>query len=68
VNRVNPRPHGLNHAAITRVLDLSGGNVREAQQFSRHQNVATVLKYDDARRDRAGDLARRLAEDAGEAA
>jgi integrase/recombinase XerC len=46
------------------VLDLTGGNVREAMQFSRHQNVATLLRYDDARRDRAGDLARRLAEDA----
>jgi integrase/recombinase XerC len=62
------RPHGLRHAAITRVLDLTGGNVREAQQFSRHQSVATVLKYDDARRDRAGELARRLADDAAEAA
>jgi integrase/recombinase XerC len=61
------RPHGLRHAAITRVLELTGGNVREAQQFSRHQNVATVLKYDDARRDRAGDLARRLADDAEDA-
>ncbi len=62
---VKARPHGLRHAAISQLLDLTNGNIREVQQFSRHKDVATVLKYDDARRDAAGELARRLAEDAG---
>ena len=59
------RPHGLRHAAITRVLDLSGGDVRAAQTFSRHRKIEILLRYDDCREDLAGRLARRLAEDAG---
>jgi integrase/recombinase XerC len=57
----------VRHASITRVLDLSGGDVRAAQKFSRHRSVATVLRYDDNRRDLAGELARRLAEDSATA-
>ena len=36
-----------------------------AQRFSRHKDVRTLEKYDDNRTDLAGDLARRLADDAG---
>lgn len=56
------RPHGLRHTAITAVLDLSGGDVRRARDFSRHADVRTLVRYDDARQDFGGDLARRLAE------
>jgi integrase/recombinase XerC len=65
---IRTRPHGCRHAAISHLLDLTNGNVREVQKFSRHRNVATVLKYDDARTDAAGELAKRLAEDTAEAA
>jgi integrase/recombinase XerC len=58
------RPHGLRHAAITAALDLTGGDVRKVQRFSRHKNLQTVLRYDDNRQDLAGDVARRLAEGA----
>lgn len=59
------RPHGLRHQGITRGLDLSGGDVRKVQRFSRHAKVETLLRYDDNRRDDAGDIARLLGEDPG---
>lgn len=57
------RPHGLRHQAITRCLDLSGGDVRRVRMFSRHAKVETLLKYDDNRRDEAGNFARMLGDD-----
>ena len=61
---IRARPHGLRHSSITRVLDLSGGNIRLAQKFSRHKDVRVLERYDDSREDLAGQLARRLVEDA----
>ncbi|MBM4072842.1 MAG: integrase [Planctomycetes bacterium] len=55
------RPHGLRHAAITEVLDLSGGDVRAAAKFSRHRDLRVLTTYDDSRHNHAGELARRLA-------
>jgi integrase/recombinase XerC len=57
------RPHGLRHLAVTTVLDLSGGNVREARRFSRHSKLETLALYDDNRDDVAGKWARMLGED-----
>jgi integrase/recombinase XerC len=57
------RPHGLRHQGITRALDLAGGDVRRVQRFSRHAKLETLLRYDDARRDDAGAIARMLGED-----
>lgn len=57
------RPHGLRHQAITRALDLTNGDVRKVQRFSRHAKVETLLRYDDARRDEAGEIAGRLGDD-----
>lgn len=62
---VRVTPHGLRHAGITRALDLTGGNVRQVRALSRHAKVETVLLYDDARTDGAGDLSALLAADAG---
>ncbi|RJQ65749.1 MAG: integrase [Desulfobacteraceae bacterium] len=45
------RPHGLRHAAITEALDLTGGDVRKVQKFSRHRDLRTVCLYDDCRED-----------------
>ena len=41
------RPHGLRHAAITAALDLTGGNVRAVQRFSRHRDLRTLTLDDD---------------------
>lgn len=53
-------PHGLRHAAITAVLDVTG-DVRIAQKFARHSNVNTTLIYDDNRADLGGVAAQRVA-------
>jgi len=55
------RPHGLRHAAITAALDLTNGDVRTVQRFSRHRDLRTLNRYDDNRRDLAGDVARLVA-------
>jgi integrase/recombinase XerC len=60
---ISVRPHGLRHAAITRALDLTGGDIRSVQRFSRHKDVRLLQRYDDNRQDLGGVVARRLAED-----
>jgi integrase/recombinase XerC len=54
-------PHGLRHSAITRALDVTGGNLRTAQKFSRHRDVRTLLLYDDNRTDLGGVVAELVA-------
>ena len=56
------RPHGLRHRAITKALDITGGDVRRVMKFSRHRSVATVLRYDDERRgsEIAADIAQQI--------
>ena len=49
VGRVTP--HQIRHSSITALLDTNGGNVREAQAFSRHRNPAVLIRYDDHRTD-----------------
>jgi integrase/recombinase XerC len=56
-------PHALRHSALTALLDKTNGDVRSVQKFSRHKHIETVLKYDDARRDVAGELARKLGDE-----
>jgi integrase/recombinase XerC len=53
------RPHGLRHSAATAALD-AGRDVREVRRFTRHRSLEMVLKYDDQRRDVAGEIARGL--------
>ncbi len=55
------RPHGLRHAAITAALDATGGDVRKVAQFSRHRDVRVLTRYDDARADFGGEVARLVA-------
>jgi integrase/recombinase XerC len=57
------RPHGLRHEAITRVLDITGGNLRIAQRFSGHAEYETLKHYDDNRQDFGGQAAARLEDD-----
>jgi integrase/recombinase XerC len=54
-------PHALRHASITEALDLTGGDVRAVQKFSRHRDVRVLQRYDDCRRDLAGEVARKVA-------
>ena len=56
------RPHGLRHTAITEALDLTNGDVRAVQRFSRHRDLRTLQRYDDCRRDLGGEVAKRLGE------
>lgn len=55
------RPHGLRHAAITEALDLTNGNVRAVQRFSRHRDLRVLNRYDDNRTDLGGEVARLVA-------
>lgn len=55
------KPHGLRHTAITEGLNVSDGNQREAQMFSRHEDANTLGKYDDNRADLGGQLAEKIA-------
>jgi integrase/recombinase XerC len=57
------RPHGLRHAAITAALDLTAGDIRAVQKFSRHRDLKVLTVYDDTRRDLGGEVARRVAEE-----
>jgi integrase/recombinase XerC len=59
----NVWPHALRHEAVTRVLELNGGNIDAAQKFARHADPKTTQKYNDNRRDLAGDMARLLGDD-----
>jgi integrase/recombinase XerC len=56
------RPHAFRHWAITRALDLVGGDVRIVKRFSRHKSVEVVLVYDDNRTDSGGQVAQLLAD------
>jgi integrase/recombinase XerC len=60
------RPHGLRHASISEALDLTGGDIRAVQKFSRHRDVRVLERYDDNRTDLAGGVARRVADAAAE--
>jgi integrase/recombinase XerC len=55
---ITARPHGLRHAAITEALDLTRGDVRSVQKYSRHRNLQTLMVYDDNRQDLAGEVAK----------
>jgi integrase/recombinase XerC len=54
------RPHAIRHTSITAALD-AGLDIRIVQRYSRHRDVRTLLIYDDARRDLAGDVAAKVA-------
>lgn len=56
------RPHGIRHSGITKVLELSNGDIRMAQKFSRHKDPKTLIKYDDNLKDRAGEASGLLEE------
>ena len=57
------RPHGLRHAAITHALDRTNGNIRDAAKFARHKRIDTTVRYDDARNDVGGEIAKLIADD-----
>ena len=61
---IKVRPHGLRHAGITAALDLTNGNLRTVQRFSRHRDVRVLSRYDDNRADLGGDVAKLVAADA----
>ena len=54
--------------SITAALDANNGDVRAVQQHARHTNPQTTMRYDDNRRDLAGQVASGLASLLGETA
>jgi integrase/recombinase XerC len=58
--RLKTRRHALPHSAIQDALALPGSDVRAVQRFGRHQDLRTLLIYDDRRTDLAGDVARQV--------
>ena len=54
------RPHGIRHTAITEALDRTK-DPRAVQRFSRHADLATVMRYDDNREDLGGKVAETVA-------
>jgi integrase/recombinase XerC len=61
---ITVRPHGLRHAGITEALDLTNGNIRAVQRYSRHRDMRILSLYDDNRTDLGGDVARLVAANA----
>ena len=61
---VKTRPHGIRHLAITEALDLTQGDLRAVQRFSRHRDVRVLNSYDDNRQDLGGEVARLVAGEA----
>lgn len=57
------RPHGLRHTGITTALERTNGNISKVAQFSRHTSIETVKRYDDNRRDVAGEVAELVSRD-----
>lgn len=55
------RPHGLRHAAITEALERTNGNVEAVQDFSGHADPRVLMRYNDNRKDRAGEIAALIA-------
>jgi integrase/recombinase XerC len=53
-------PHRVRHSAITAYLDVSEGNVRAAQSLSRHQNLSTLMIYEDNRHQLQGKASKDL--------
>jgi integrase/recombinase XerC len=50
-------PHGLRHGSITQALNVTHGDLRRVQRFSRHRDIRTLMLYDDNRQALAGDVA-----------
>lgn len=48
------------HSAITAALEATNGNIAEVMKFSRHKDPKVLMKYDDNRKDVAGDIANRI--------
>jgi len=57
---VRVTPHKLRHSAITEVLRLNGGNLVEAQDFSRHSDPRTLMIYNDNANKAQGKMTRKL--------
>ncbi len=56
------RPHGLRHTGITTALERTNGNISAVARYSRHASIETVKRYDDNRRDVAGEVAELVAQ------
>jgi integrase/recombinase XerC len=53
-------PHRIRHSAITAALDATDGNIRKVQKLSRHQDINTVMTYDDNRNNHQDEMSQLL--------
>jgi hypothetical protein len=59
--RTDAESIALRHQAVTQALTVTGGDLYRVQKFSRLQSFAMVKRYDDARVDDAGTVAKLVA-------
>ena len=52
---------GVGFVLLTEALDLTNGNIRAVQRYSRHRDLRILNLYDDNRTDLGGDVARLVA-------
>lgn len=57
------KPHDFRRVAVTRALELHGGDAAKVMAFSRHRNIATVVRYNLQRKDMPREIARSVARD-----
>ena len=53
-------PHRIRHSAITAALEGTDGNIRKVQKLSRHQDINTVMTYDDNRSNHQDEMSQLL--------
>ena len=53
-------PHRIRHSAITAALDATDGNIRKVQKLSRHEDINTVMTYDDNRNNHQDEMSNLL--------
>lgn len=58
---IRTRPHGVRHAAITDLLEITNGNIPMAKEFSRHVKTDTLMLYNDKRVNLGGQAAKMVA-------
>lgn len=58
---VKAKPHGFRHASITVGVDKCNGDYRAVLKHSRHAKIETILRYDDNREDKAGQVSAMIA-------
>lgn len=49
--------HGMRHLGITEAIEATNGNVADCQEYSRHKDVRTLMRYFDNKANKQGEIA-----------